>query len=223
VLTAGCGPLPPWARTRACPQLAKADVASAVHPLFDPFRGRGGCPVPLSPGVRSRRRSPGGSQLAAPRPKACPGDRNGQRPARLLQRRRRASEPRWRVSGASPFQDLRAAALAVACPTGTRATIRYFLFRAYVPNITGQEPKKWASVAESSVVLPPATRSAQMLSSNLTHASSRAVTRPPCPKCGTTMVLARVDPHTTGGDIRTFECPDCDHSEGAVVHFQSPP
>jgi predicted RNA-binding Zn-ribbon protein involved in translation (DUF1610 family) len=62
-----------------------------------------------------------------------------------------------------------------------------------------------------------------MLSSNLTHASSRAVTRPPCPKCGTTMVLARVDPHTTGGDIRTFECPDCDHSEGAVVHFQSPP
>jgi predicted RNA-binding Zn-ribbon protein involved in translation (DUF1610 family) len=58
-----------------------------------------------------------------------------------------------------------------------------------------------------------------MLSSNLTHASSRAVARPPCPKCGTTMVLARVDPHTTGYDIRTFECPDCDHSEGAVVHF----
>jgi hypothetical protein len=30
--------------------------------------------------------------------------------------------------------------------------------------------------------------------SNLTNASSRAITRPPCPKCGTTMVLARVEP-----------------------------
>jgi hypothetical protein len=33
-----------------------------------------------------------------------------------------------------------------------------------------------------------------MPSSNLTHASSRANTRPPCPKCGTTMVLARIAP-----------------------------
>jgi hypothetical protein len=30
-------------------------------------------------------------------------------------------------------------------------TIRYFLFRAYVPHIFGQEPKNWASVAGSSV------------------------------------------------------------------------
>ena len=45
-----------------------------------------------------------------------------------------------------------------------------------------------------------------MLPSNLTHASSRAITRPPCPKCGTTMVLARVAPHTPGYDMRTFEC-----------------
>jgi hypothetical protein len=33
------------------------------NPLVDPFRGRGGCPVPLSPGVRSRLRSPGASAL----------------------------------------------------------------------------------------------------------------------------------------------------------------
>jgi hypothetical protein len=57
--------------------------------------------------------------------------------------------------------------------------------------------------------------------SNLTHASSRAITRPPCPKCGTTMMLARIEPHTPGYDMRTFECPACDHSESAVVHFEA--
>jgi hypothetical protein len=58
-----------------------------------------------------------------------------------------------------------------------------------------------------------------MLSSNLTHASSRAIPRPPCARCGTTMVLARIEPHTPGHDMRTFECPACDHSESSVVHF----
>ena len=62
-----------------------------------------------------------------------------------------------------------------------------------------------------------------MLSSNLTHASSRAITRPPCPKCGTTMVLARIAPYTTGYDMRTFECPACDHSETSVVHLEALP
>jgi hypothetical protein len=33
------------------------------------------------------------------------------------------------------------------------------------------------------------------------------------------MVITRIEPHTTGYDKRTFECPNCDHSEGAVVHF----
>jgi hypothetical protein len=55
--------------------------------------------------------------------------------------------------------------------------------------------------------------------SSLTHASSRAVTRPPCPKCGTTMTLTRVEPHMPGYDMRTFECPTCNHSESEVVHF----
>jgi hypothetical protein len=55
--------------------------------------------------------------------------------------------------------------------------------------------------------------------SNLTHASSRAITRPPCRKCGTTMVLARIAPHTPGYDMRTFECPSCNYSESSVVHF----
>jgi hypothetical protein len=51
--------------------------------------------------------------------------------------------------------------------------------------------------------------------SSLTHASSRAITRP----CGATMVLARIEPHTPGYDMRTFECPACGRSESAVVHF----
>jgi DNA-directed RNA polymerase subunit M/transcription elongation factor TFIIS len=42
---------------------------------------------------------------------------------------------------------------------------------------------------------------------------------PPCSKCGTMMVLARIEPYTTGHDTRTFECPNCDHSEDAVVQF----
>jgi transcription elongation factor Elf1 len=33
------------------------------------------------------------------------------------------------------------------------------------------------------------------------------------------MVLARIAPHTAGYDMRTFECPACDHSESSVVHF----
>jgi hypothetical protein len=55
--------------------------------------------------------------------------------------------------------------------------------------------------------------------SNLTHASSRAITRPPCRGCGTTMVLASIAPHTPGYDMRTFECPSCNYSESSVVHF----
>jgi DNA-directed RNA polymerase subunit M/transcription elongation factor TFIIS len=42
---------------------------------------------------------------------------------------------------------------------------------------------------------------------------------PSCFKCGTMMVLTRIEPHGTGYDARTFECPSCDHSEEAVVHF----
>jgi transposase-like protein len=56
--------------------------------------------------------------------------------------------------------------------------------------------------------------------SNLTHSSSWAIMRPPCPQCGTTMMLARIEPHTPGCDMRTFECPSCNHSESEVVHFK---
>jgi predicted RNA-binding Zn-ribbon protein involved in translation (DUF1610 family) len=52
-----------------------------------------------------------------------------------------------------------------------------------------------------------------------THASSRAIVRPPCPKCGTSMMLAGIEPATPGHDKRTFQCPNCNHSESEVVKF----
>jgi hypothetical protein len=42
---------------------------------------------------------------------------------------------------------------------------------------------------------------------------------PPCSKCGTMMVLTRFEPDAHGYDLRTFECPRCDHAECNVVHF----
>jgi transposase-like protein len=52
---------------------------------------------------------------------------------------------------------------------------------------------------------------------NPTHAS--AITRPSCPKCGTAMMVVRIEPHTPGQQMRTFECPSCDWSESEVVAF----
>jgi transcription elongation factor Elf1 len=45
--------------------------------------------------------------------------------------------------------------------------------------------------------------------------------RPECPKCGTHMLLARIVPEGEGKDLRTFECPMCEHSESVVVKFRS--
>jgi predicted RNA-binding Zn-ribbon protein involved in translation (DUF1610 family) len=52
-----------------------------------------------------------------------------------------------------------------------------------------------------------------------THASSRAILRSPCPKCGTTTILARVEPDAPGSEKRTFECPNCRHYVSEVVKF----
>jgi len=43
-------------------------------------------------------------------------------------------------------------------------------------------------------------------------APSVAIVRPLCPVCGTKMHLARIEPDKPGHEIRTFECPKCDHS-----------
>ena len=45
--------------------------------------------------------------------------------------------------------------------------------------------------------------------------------RPNCSKCGAKMWLARIEPHDQPGhDVRTFECPECDHSEIVTVKFR---
>jgi hypothetical protein len=47
-----------------------------------------------------------------------------------------------------------------------------------------------------------------------------AVACPECPRCGTQMMLARIMPGSLGHELRTFECPMCEHSEGALVKFE---
>jgi hypothetical protein len=50
--------------------------------------------------------------------------------------------------------------------------------------------------------------------------SQQLVKRPDCPKCGTKMWLARIEPDgKPDHDVRTFECPECDHSESVTVKF----
>jgi transposase-like protein len=51
-----------------------------------------------------------------------------------------------------------------------------------------------------------------------THASTRAIPRPPCPKCGATMMMARIEPDVPGHDRRTFECKNCGNAKTEVVN-----
>ena len=44
--------------------------------------------------------------------------------------------------------------------------------------------------------------------------------RPQCPKCTAQMYLARIEPGELSLDLRTFECPRCQHVETAVVQFK---
>jgi hypothetical protein len=43
------------------------------------------------------------------------------------------------------------------------------------------------------------------------------ILRPLCPTCQTRTVLVRVTPGPIGFDIRTFECPACDHVHQTVA------
>jgi len=43
------------------------------------------------------------------------------------------------------------------------------------------------------------------------------ILRPLCPTCQTSTVLARVTPGPVGFDIRTFECPTCNHVHQTVA------
>jgi hypothetical protein len=46
--------------------------------------------------------------------------------------------------------------------------------------------------------------------------------RPPCPKCQTTTMLARITPGPSGFDMRTFECPACQHVHLRAVELVDP-
>jgi DNA-directed RNA polymerase subunit M/transcription elongation factor TFIIS len=45
----------------------------------------------------------------------------------------------------------------------------------------------------------------------------RPIERLLCPRCGTQLILSRVEPDEPGFDLRTFQCPKCQHSESFVV------
>jgi hypothetical protein len=49
---------------------------------------------------------------------------------------------------------------------------------------------------------------------------SKSITRPPCSKCGTQMLLARIEPDKPNYDKRTFECATCESSESFVVKYK---
>ncbi len=52
-------------------------------------------------------------------------------------------------------------------------------------------------------------------------ASSGSALRPPCPRCGAQMSLARIEPEKPGHNLKTFECPQCEHSETVVVEYRA--
>jgi hypothetical protein len=79
-----------------------------------------------------------------------------------------------------------------------------------VPWWLHHRPYRHPPVTES-VVLPPDQRRSIMI-----------ILRPPCPACQTTTMLARITPGPAGFDIRTFECPACDHVHQCVVELIDP-
>jgi len=49
---------------------------------------------------------------------------------------------------------------------------------------------------------------------------STSIIRPPCPKCGAQMLLARIEPDAPDHDKRSFECSACGHEHSEVVKFK---
>jgi hypothetical protein len=54
----------------------------------------------------------------------------------------------------------------------------------------------------------------------LAHSSEPSllpIERPRCPKCQGRMMLARIEPGPAHSDLRTFECPKCEHVQKMLV------
>jgi hypothetical protein len=73
-------------------------------------------------------------------------------------------------------------------------------------------PYRQLPVTESSVRLSPDPRRSIMITFH----------GPRCPKRKATTVLGRITPCPSGFDIRTFECPACDHVHQRVVELVDP-
>ena len=59
-----------------------------------------------------------------------------------------------------------------------------------------------------------------MSQSHTSYPNKAPQQQPPCPKCGGAMWLARIEPTDKPDyDQRTFECPQCEHSETMMVKF----
>jgi predicted RNA-binding Zn-ribbon protein involved in translation (DUF1610 family) len=43
--------------------------------------------------------------------------------------------------------------------------------------------------------------------------------RPPCPKCGATMMLSRADRENPDNGKRTFDCIPCGHNETVILRY----
>jgi len=43
--------------------------------------------------------------------------------------------------------------------------------------------------------------------------------RPECPECAALMYLTTIEPERPGFDLRTFECPRCQHVESVVAEL----
>ncbi len=56
---------------------------------------------------------------------------------------------------------------------------------------------------------------------NRATTTSNSITQTACSECGSPMDLTRIEPDKPGHDLRTFECPQCQHSETIVVQFKS--
>jgi exosome complex RNA-binding protein Csl4 len=50
-----------------------------------------------------------------------------------------------------------------------------------------------------------------------TEPSLLPIERPRCPKCTGRMMLARIEPGPANSDLRTFECPKCEHVEKRLI------
>ncbi len=53
--------------------------------------------------------------------------------------------------------------------------------------------------------------------STFSRPSSITIQRPGCPKCQTSMMLARIEPGPRGSDQRTFDCSRCGYTFRVLV------